>query len=147
MHKVLQVHTRPWIFQSNKHHTLIITSIYNLPNPLTLLHQPPSQKRYKCLIKNNIAQFWQEKLRAMIHRGESNELTSLKYFKPEYMSVLRPHPILTTAAHSYDVNKMVVQLRILSGRYRVGSLLRHFPVNTLGFVNFVGLSWKTSPIS
>ena len=30
---------------------------YNLPNPLTLLHQPPSQKRYKCLIKNNIAQF------------------------------------------------------------------------------------------
>ena len=58
---------------------------YNLPNPLTLLHQPPSQKRYKCLIKNNVAQFWQEKLRVMKHRGEPNKLTSLKYFKPEYI--------------------------------------------------------------
>ena len=112
---------------------------YNLPNPLTLLHQPPSQKRYKCLIKNNIAQFWQEKLRAMIHRGEPNELTSLKYFKPEYMSVLRPHPILTTAAHSYDVNKMVVQLRMLSGRYRVGSLLRHFSPEQSGICELCGV--------
>ena len=61
---------------------------YNLPNPLTLLHQPPSQKKYKSLIKNNIAQ-----LRAMIHRGEPNELTSLQFGKAEYMSVLRPDPM------------------------------------------------------
>ena len=42
------------------------------------------------------------------------------------MSVLQPHPILTTAGSSYDINKMIVQLRMLSGRYRVGTLLRHF---------------------
>ena len=47
------------------------------------------------------------------------------------MSVLRPHPILSTAGTSYEVNKMIVQVRMLSGRYRVGTLLRHFsPSNT-----------------
>ena len=36
------------------------------------------------------------------------------------------HPILTTAGSSYDINKMIVQLRLLSGRYRVGTLVKHF---------------------
>ena len=93
---------------------------YNLPHPLTLLNQPPTKDSFKHLVKSNIAQYWQNKHRSAIHRGEQNELTSLKYFKPEYMSVTRPHPILSTTANSYDVNKMCVQLRMLSGRYRVG---------------------------
>ena len=47
------------------------------------------------------------------------------------MSITHPHPILTTAGTSYEVNKMITQLRMLSGRYRVGSLLRHFsPTNS-----------------
>ena len=36
------------------------------------------------------------------------------------------HPLLKTAGNSYETNKMLVQLRMLSGRYRVGSLLKHF---------------------
>ena len=69
-------------------------------------------------------------LRARVRGGEK-ELTSLKYFKPEFMSILRPHPMLSTAGHAYDVNKMIVQLRMLSGRYRVGTLLKHFsPANS-----------------
>ena len=112
---------------------------YNLPHPLALLHDPPSKDDYKRLIRANIAQFWQEKLRGMIHRGEAGELTSLKYFKPEYMSVLRPHPILTTSGHAYDINKMIVQLRMLSGRYRVGSLLRHFSTEHSGLCELCGL--------
>ena len=47
------------------------------------------------------------------------------------MSVLRPHPIFSTAETSDEVNEMIVQVRMLSGRYRVGTLLRHFsPSNT-----------------
>ena len=52
--------------------------------------------------------------------------TSIRFFKPEVCSLLRPHPILSTAGHSYEVNKMTIQLRLLSGRGRLGSLLRHF---------------------
>ena len=50
----------------------------------------------------------------------------------EFMSILRPHPMLSTAGHAYDVNKMVVQLRMLSGRYRVGTLLKHFSPENSG---------------
>ena len=54
------------------------------------------------------------------------------------MSVLRPHPILTTSGHAYDTNKMIVQLRMLSGRYRVGSLLRHFSAEHSGLCELCG---------
>jgi predicted amidophosphoribosyltransferase len=55
------------------------------------------------------------------------------------MSLLRPHPMLSSAGHSYDTNKMVVQLRMLSGRYRVGSLLRHFSPSISGCCELCGL--------
>ena len=74
----------------------------------------------------------------MIHCGEPNELNSLKFVKPEYIYVLRPHPILTTAAHSYDVNKMVIQLCMLSCRYHLGSLLRHFYPERSGICELCG---------
>ena len=71
-------------------------------------------------------------------RSEDSEMSSLKYFKPQFMSLLRPHPILSTAAHSYDTNKMIVQLRMLSGRYRVGSLLKHFSPSNTGICELCG---------
>ena len=47
------------------------------------------------------------------------------------MSITHPHPILKATGTAYEVNKMITQLRMLSGRYRVGSLLRHFsPTNS-----------------
>ena len=94
---------------------------YGLPHPLSLLSRPPPKEEYKKLVKINVAQFWQNKLRVAV-----KDLKSLKFFKPEFMSVLHPHPMLTTAGTSYEINKMVVQLRMLSGRYRIGTLLRHF---------------------
>ena len=54
------------------------------------------------------------------------------FFNPSFCSLLRPHPILYTASHSYEVNKMVVQLRLLSGRARLGTLLRHFNTGNTG---------------
>ena len=60
-------------------------------------------------------------------------MSSLKYFKPQFMSLLRPHPILTTVGNnSYKTNKMVIQLRILSARFRSGSLLKYFSPNNSG---------------
>ena len=94
---------------------------YGLPNPLTLLDKPLTKDDFKNSTKQKVADFWQTKL-----RKQAKELKSLKYFKAEFMSVLQPHPLLTTAGNSYDINKMIIQLRMLSGRYRVGTLLRHF---------------------
>ena len=65
-------------------------------------------------------------------------MSSLKYFHPKFMYLLRPHPILTTAGHSYDTNKMIIQLRMLSGRFRVGSLLKHFSTGHTGICELCG---------
>ena len=55
------------------------------------------------------------------------------------MSLLHPHPILRAATDTYSVNKMVIQLRMLSGRYRVGKLLRHFQPSNSGVCELCGL--------
>jgi hypothetical protein len=47
--------------------------------------------------------------------------------------------LLSTAGHAYDTNKMIVELRMLSGRYRVGSLLRHFSSSISGICELCGL--------
>ena len=106
---------------------------YGLPHPLSLLSRPPPKEEYKKLVKINVAQFWQNKLRVAV-----KDLKSLKFFKPEFMSVLHPHPMLTTAGTSYEINKMVVQLRMLSGRYRIGTLLRHFSDEISGVCELCG---------
>ena len=107
---------------------------YNLPHPLLLLADPISKPKFKTLIKTQVVDFWQT-----LFRRRTTELSSLKYFKPQFMSLLKPHPLLTTAGHSYDINKMIVQLRMLSGRYRVGSLLKHFATTNTGNCELCGL--------
>ena len=109
---------------------------YALPHPLKLLQEAPGNDVYKSLVRAKITEFWQNKLRRRIIE---EDLSSLRFFKPDFMSLLRPHPILATAGHSYDTNKMVVQLRMLSGRYRVGSLLRHFSPSISGICELCGL--------
>ena len=107
---------------------------YLLPHPLTLLQKPLEKAAFKSLIKLRIADFWQSKL-----RERATELSSLRYFKAEFMSLLQPHPILRTVTDTYSVNKMVIQLRMLSGRYRVGTLLRHFSPSHSGICELCGL--------
>ena len=110
---------------------------YALPHPLILLNNPLTKHKFKSLIKLNIAQYWQEHLSKKV-RNSGKEMSSLKYFYPQFMSLLRPHPILTTAVTSYDTNKLVIQLRMLSGRYRVGSLLKHFSPSNSGICELCG---------
>ena len=104
---------------------------YALPHPLKLLELPPSKENFKSILKLNITNYWQLTLSLKVRNGDE-EMSSLKYFHPQFMSLLRPHPILTTAGHSYDTNKMIIQLRMLSGRYKCGSLLKHFSPNVSG---------------
>ena len=72
---------------------------YSLPHPLTLLDFPLSKCKFKSQIKTKITDFWEQKLRC-----EAAPLTSLLYFKPDYMSLARPHSIWWTAgANPYEV--------------------------------------------
>ena len=61
---------------------------YNLPHPLSMLDSPLSKESAKNLFKNNVVDHWQNKL-----RQDASNLPSLKYFKPQFMSLLRPHPL------------------------------------------------------
>ena len=101
---------------------------YQLPHPLTFLTSPLPKDRYKALIKKHVINFWEVKL-----RQESSALSSLKYFKPQFMSLLRPHPLLISAGSSpYEVTKAGVQAIFLSGRYRTEQLCRYWSNNQGG---------------
>ena len=59
---------------------------------------------------------------------------SLAYFKPEFHSLRKPHPIFWTAGpNPYEVSKAIVQCKMLSGRYRTELLTSHWSKNKLGF--------------
>ena len=95
---------------------------YQLPHPLSLLESPPSKESFKHLTKKNVHHFWESKLTL-----EASRLDSLANFKPQYMSLFTPHPLITSCgSNSYEVNKAVIQLKLLSGRYRSDSLLSNF---------------------
>ena len=131
--------------QSNKNWFAEIRSLcfqYNLPHPLLLLKEPISKIAFKTLIKSKVTDFWQQKLRA--HAAKLEE-SSLKYFKPQYMSLSHPHPMWRNAITSYQVNKCIVVSRMLSGRFRCGSLLRHFYPNISGLCELCGDEMEDLP--
>ena len=102
---------------------------YGLPHPLKMLENPLNKMKFKKLIRSNIINYWENKL-----RGEASLLQSLEYFHPNFMSLSKPHPIWTTAgSNPHEVSKAVQQARFLSGRYRSESLARHWSKNPKGF--------------
>ena len=59
--------------------------------------------------------------------------SSLKYFKPRFMSLTSPHPLWTSAGSSpANIAMATVQAQMLSGRFRTGSLCRHWSQNKSG---------------
>ena len=89
-----------------------ICSKYRLPHPLTLLDSPPSKEEFKRIVREKVLDYWTKELRA-----DAAKLDSLEYFKPEFMSLDAPHPILTTCgSNPYEINKSICQLKFLSGR-------------------------------
>ena len=63
---------------------------YILPHPLLLLRYPPSKEDFKYRVKTNITDFWQTKLR---QHSKELEDKCLKYLKPNFMSLSKPHPL------------------------------------------------------
>ena len=79
-----------------------------------MLNNPPSKLQFKKMIKASVTNYWEIKL-----RGEASFLDSLQFFKPNFMSLGRPHPLWTTCrSDPYEVSKAVQQARFLSGGYR-----------------------------
>ena len=60
-------------------------------------------------------------------RSEASHLKSLKFLRPQFISICTPHPLWKSAGHCpIKVAMATVQALLLSGRYRCGSLLRHW---------------------
>ena len=103
--------------------------LYGLPHPIHLLQDPISKESFKKLVKSKIVDHWEQKLRL-----EAAPLTSLSYFKPQFLSLCKPHPLLLSAGpNPYEVAKAIVQCKMLSGRYRTELLAKHWSSNKQGY--------------
>ena len=103
--------------------------LYDLPHPLHLLSTPTPKAEFCKVVKSHIINYWETKLRA-----DLSSLDSLQYFKPEFSSLSKPHPMLWTAgSNPYEVTKAITQCRMLSGRYRSELLARHWSSNRSGY--------------
>ena len=101
---------------------------YCLPHPLQLLKQPPVMTTFKNTVKLKVTDFWRRKLII-----DAAPLDSLLYLNTNFMSLQTPHPLWTScSSNPYEVQKAVVQSRMLSGRYRDDRLARHFSPNSTG---------------
>ena len=109
--------SRSWFIQIRE-----ICLQYKLPHPLKLMDNPPSKDDYKKIVKSHVLSYWENQL-----RGEASVLSSLAFFKPNFMSLTKPHPLWTTTnGNPHEVSKAVQQARFLSGRYRTNSLIKHW---------------------
>ena len=116
--------TKSWFLQIKK-----LCFTYNLPHPLLLLADPPTKASFSHRVRLNVLDFWQTKL-----RQETAELPSLRFFKPQFMSLSQPHPLWTTCgSNRYEINKACCQAKYLSGRFRSEKLLSHFGHGNLPF--------------
>ena len=68
---------------------------YQLPHPMTLLHSSIPKESFRVLARKHVLNYWKLKL-----RSEAAQLPSLRYFKPEFMSLTKPHPIFLSAGSS-----------------------------------------------
>ena len=109
---------------------------YSLPSPLSLLQYPMTKSKFKNLVKARIIDYWEA-----YYRTEAQKLStaSLKYFKPEFMSLSHPHKIWTTCgSNPFEIHKAVIQARMLSGRYITDRLSRHWMQNQSGLCTIPG---------
>ena len=115
-----------------------LSNQYSLPDPISVLANPPLKATHKRSVKLKVIDWWQTKL-----RGEAATLSdsSLSLFHSEFMSLSTPHPIWTSAGSStYEVKKATVQARMLGGRYRTCWLRRHWSGDSSGFCQVPGCS-------
>ena len=101
---------------------------YGLPNPLQLLERPPNKEHFKAEVKAKIVNYWQE-----LFTAETKKLKSLKYFKPELYSLMKPHYMWSTAAgNPFECSKSTALAKMVSGRFRTDMLCRYWSNNRSG---------------
>ena len=106
-----------------------ICILYGLPHPLSLLQSQPTKESFKKLCKEKVHDYWHAKLST-----EALSLPSLKYLRPEYLSLSKPHPIFTSLdGNPYQAKAAKVQALFLSGRYYTERLCRFWSENKGGF--------------
>ena len=101
---------------------------YLLPHPLELLKSPPTKQRYKNLVKKHVVDYWET-----FFRAEAAVLDSLVYFKPNFCSLLAPHPLWSTCGSSpAKIAMATVQALMISGRFRTEELCSNWSNNKSG---------------
>ena len=93
---------------------------YCFPSPLSLLENPLTKPKFKKLIKSRVLDYWRRK-----YELEASERDSLEFFKPQFLSLSRPHPLWTTcASNPWEIDKALIVMRLLSGQYISDCLAR-----------------------
>ena len=88
-----------------------------------------------------MTEFWRHEF-----QKDASKLTSLKYFKPEFLSLNSPHPIFTTLnGNPYETKKAMIQSKFLSGRYRSEKLCRFWSKNKAGICLLNSCKSDTTP--
>ena len=68
---------------------------------------------FKKLVKEKVTDYWKRK-----YEAEANSKPPLTYFKPKFMSLLKPHPLwLTCMSNPFKTNQAIISARLLFGRY------------------------------
>ena len=92
------------------------------------MDNPPRKDDFKKIVKSHVVSYWENHL-----RGEASVLSSLRFIKPNFMSLTKPHPLWTTTnGNPHEVSKALQQARFLSGRYRTNSLMKHWNPGSKG---------------
>ena len=98
---------------------------YDIPCPMDILTSPQTKTQLKSLIRTKISTFWHNEL-----KSKCSLFSSLKYFNPIDLQPLTPHPIVSTSGCSEYLNKKCsVNIKLLSGRYRLNTLRQKFSPN------------------
>ena len=124
----------PWFIQVRQ-----ISHQYGLPDPSEVLSAPPTKAAWKSLAKRKVEQFWRTKFLAQVA-----SLPSLSHLRATHMSLTSSSPLLTSCSSSgFEVKKMTVQIRMLSGRYRTCYFRRHWSGDSTGNCRVPGCETNT----
>ena len=103
--------------------------MYQLPDAILLLHNPPPKSKFKSLYRAKVYEHWHKKLTT-----ESSNLSSLRFLDPRFLSLSKPHPIWSSlTGNPYEARAAKIQALFFTGRYRTEKLCRFWSSNINGF--------------
>jgi hypothetical protein len=113
---LLEAVTGSWFVAARR-----VTVQYGLTDPLLVLQQAPTRRRWKAMVRSKVIDWWEQKF-----RGEAEHLASLRHFKPHFFSLTHTHNTFVSAGSPYEVRRATTVSRMLSGRYITCHRTRHW---------------------